>query len=198
MVIEELTLESYGADTEHYAAGSIIFFEGNTPSHYYQIIEGEVKLNNYNEDGKESIQDILEQGQSVGASMLFIDKPYPINAVALLPCKVLKLSKVKFFALLERHPENFLDMVKSISHSMYFQYIMDRSIKSQTPLSKLRAFMDYLKSLQEDTETFSFQIPLTRQQLADFTGLCVETTIRTLKMMERDNIVQIRNHKVIY
>ncbi len=182
--------------TEQYATGTIIFCEGNTSSYYFQIIKRNIKLNNYNEGIKEYIQDILDQVQSVGALILFMDKPYPINAVTLLPYNVLKLSQVKFFALLERHLEHYLDMLKSISHSMYFKYIMDRSIKSQTPLSKLRAFMDYLKSLQDDTESFSFQIPLKRQQLTDFIGLCVETSIRNLKMMERDNIVQIRNHKV--
>ncbi|MBN9337629.1 MAG: winged helix-turn-helix domain-containing protein, partial [Chryseobacterium sp.] len=45
---------------------------------------------------------------------------------------------------------------------------------------------------------FSFQIPLTRQQMASLTGLRVETTIRTLKSMEKDNIVKIRNRKILY
>ena len=199
MVIEEVILESVGADTEHHAAGSNIFSEGSTPSYYFQIVEGEVKLNNYNEDGKEIIQDILESGQSLGESMLFMEKPYPVNAVALLSCKILKLSKQKFFQLLESNPEKYLDMIKSISISMYFRYIMGQYLSSQNPVSRLRAFMDYLKSLQSDsTEPFTFQIPLTRQQMANFTGLCVETTIRTLKMMERENIVKIKNHKVLY
>ena len=199
MVIEEVILESIGADTEHHAAGSTIFAEGSTPSYYFQIVEGEVKLNNYNEDGKEIIQDILESGQSLGESMLFMEKPYPVNAVALLSCKILKLSKQKFFQLLESNPEKYLDMIKSISSSMYFRYIMGQYLSSQNPVSRLRAFMDYLKSLQSDsTEPFTFQIPLTRQQMANFTGLCVETTIRTLKMMEREKIVKIRNHKVLY
>ena len=199
MVIEEVILESVGADTEHHAAGSTIFSEGSTPSYYFQIVEGEVKLNNYNEDGKEIIQDILERGQSLGESMLFMEKPYPVNAVALLSCKILKLSKQKFFQLLESNPEKYLDMIRSISSSMYFRYIMGQYLSSQNPVSRLRAFMDYLKSLQSDsTEPFTFQIPLTRQQMANFTGLCVETTIRTLKMMERENIVKIKNHKVLY
>jgi len=199
MVIEEVILESVGADAEDYAAGSTIFSEGSTPSYYFQIVEGEVKLNNYNEDGKEIIQDILESGQSLGESMLFMEKPYPVNAIALLSCKILKLSKQKFFQLLENNPEKYLNMIKSISSSMYFRYIMGQYLTSQNPVSKLKAFMDYLKSLQSDCkEPYTFQVPLTRQQIANFTGLCVETTIRTLKMMERKNIVKIRNHKVLY
>jgi len=199
MVIEELILESLGADTEHHATGSTIFSEGSTPSYYFQIVEGEVKLNNYNEDGKEAIQDILVKGQSFGESMLFTDNSYPMNAVALVSCKILKLSKQKFLELLEKHPENYLDTIKSISNSMYFRYVMGQYLSSQNPVFKLRTFMDYLKGLQTNSkEPYSFQIPLTRQQMASFTGLCVETTIRTLKVMEKNKIVKIKNHKVLY
>ncbi|UQB69387.1 Crp/Fnr family transcriptional regulator [Epilithonimonas zeae] len=199
MVIEELILESLGADTEHHAAGNTIFSEGSTPNYYFQIVEGEVKLNNYSEDGKETIQDILGKGQSFGESMLFTDNSYPVNAIALSSCKILKLPKQKFLELLEKHPENYLDTIKSISNSMYFRYVMGQYLSSQNPVSKLRTFMDYLKGMQTDCrEPYSFQIPLTRQQMASFTGLCVETTIRTLKVMEKNKIVKIKNHKVLY
>ncbi|WP_312822790.1 Crp/Fnr family transcriptional regulator [Epilithonimonas sp.] len=199
MVIEELILESLGADTEHHATGSTIFSEGSTPSYYFQIVEGEVKLNNYNEEGKEAIQNILVKGQSFGESMLFTDNSYPMNAVALVSCKILKLSKQKFLELLEKHPENYLDTIKSISNSMYFRYVMGQYLSSQNPVSKLRNFMDYLKGMQTNCkEPYSFQVPLTRQQMASFTGLCVETTIRTLKVMEKNKIVKIKNHKVLY
>jgi hypothetical protein len=199
MVIEELILESLGADEENHATGSTIFSEGSTPSYYFQIVEGEVKLNNYNEDGKEAIQDILTNRQSFGESMLFTDNSYPVNAVALVSCKILKLPKQKFLDLLEKHPENYLDTIKSISNSMYFRYVMGQYLSSQNPVSKLRNFMDYLKGLQTNfKEPYSFQIPLTRQQMASFTGLCVETTIRTLKVMEKNKIVKIKNHKVLY
>lgn len=199
MVIEELILESLGADTEDHATGSTIFSEGSTPNYYFQIVDGGVKLNNYNENGKESIQDILGNGESFGESMLFMDKPYPVNAVALLPSKILKLPKHKFLDLLEKHPGNYLDTIKSISNSMYFRYVMGQYLSSQDPVSKLKSFMDYLKGLQTSCqEPYSFQIPFTRQQIASFTGLCVETTIRTLKAMERNKIVKIQNHKVLY
>ncbi|WP_262891347.1 helix-turn-helix domain-containing protein [Epilithonimonas arachidiradicis] len=37
-----------------------------------------------------------------------------------------------------------------------------------------------------------------RQQMANLTGLCVETTIRTLKAMEKKNLLKIRNRKILY
>lgn len=96
MIIKEELLYSAGATIKQYKPSEIIFSEGDPPNYYYQIITGEVKLNNYNDEGKEIIQTLLEDGQSIGESLLFMDKLYPVNAIALTNCKVLKLPKTIF------------------------------------------------------------------------------------------------------
>lgn len=58
--------------------------------------------------------------------------------------------------------------------------------------------LDYHKSFDHNQEQFSFEVPLTRQQLASMTGLRVETVIRTIKKMEQQNIVKIINRKIYY
>jgi len=198
MVIEETIIKSLGAKAEEYNIGDVIFSEGGTPLYYYQIIEGDVKLNNYNEDGKEMIQSILTAGQSIGEFLLFVDKTYPVNAIAISPCRVLKLSKSKFLLLLENYPEFHFDIIQSLSDAMYFKFVMGQIFSTQNTSTKLKALMDYLKSFQKDQTPFSFQIPLTRQQMASLTGLRVETTIRTLKQMEKDSVVKIKNRKILY
>jgi len=198
MVIEETIIKLSGGKVKDYNIGDIIFSEGSSPLYYYQIIEGEIKLNNYNEEGKEMIQSILTNGQSIGEFLLFMNKPYPANAVAITPCKILRLSKTKFFLLLENHPEIRINIIQSLSDSMYFKFVMGQIFSTKNPATKLIALMDYLKSLQPDQQLFSFQIPLTRQQMASITGLRVETTIRALKNLERENIVKIQNRKILY
>lgn len=41
-------------------------------------------------------------------------------------------------------------------------------------------------------------IPFTRQEIANFTGLRVETVIRTIKRMEEAAIVEIKNRKIYF
>ena len=55
MIATEL-LEKYGALKKSFKKSEIIFEEGNLPTHYYQIISGEIKMSNYNDDGREFIQ----------------------------------------------------------------------------------------------------------------------------------------------
>ncbi|WP_415327258.1 Crp/Fnr family transcriptional regulator [Chryseobacterium sp. MMS23-Vi53] len=198
MVIKEEILHSAGANIKNYRPSESIFNEGDIPNFYYQIVSGEVKLNNYSEEGKEIIQTLLEDGQSIGESLLFIDKLYPMNAIAITECSVLKLSKPIFLNLLKLNPEICQDMNAFLAQRLYFRTVMTQNLYSQSPAFKLKNLMDYLKSFQDDKTPYTFTIPLTRQQMASLTGLCVETAIRTIKTMERNNLLKIKDRKILY
>lgn len=198
MSIEEFIGRSAIGKLRSYDAGDIIFAEGGEPKFYYQLIEGHVKLNNYDDDGKESIQSIVTKGSSVGEFLLFIDKRYPANAVAITHCQILRISKARFFKLLEDDPDLKMKMISNLADSIYLKFVMRQMLSIKDPAKKLRVLMDHLKGLQGDKAPFSFQVPLTRQQMASLTGLRVETTIRALKSMEKENVVRMVKRKIYY
>jgi CRP-like cAMP-binding protein len=198
MIIDEEILSSAGAGLKQYHPEETIFHEGSMPLYYYQIVDGEVKANNYNTDGKEFIQNIFFQGQSFGESLLFGDRKYPMNAVAVSQCTIIRLYKDDFLRLLEKDPQLYFDFCKGLSDSLYYKYIMLQKNSLESPEERLRGIMDYFKSFQKKQCLFSFQIPLTRQQLASLTGIRVETAIKTIKRMEKDNILKIINRKILY
>ncbi|MCU7613699.1 Crp/Fnr family transcriptional regulator [Chryseobacterium sp. GMJ5] len=198
MKIDEEILRSFGAETKTYQKKEIIFKEEESPLYYYQIISGKVKENNYDEDGKEFIQNILGDGQSFGDFSMFIQKKYPINAVCLEPCIILKLPRKNFAELLRIHPSISVQMNACLSQRLYYKVIMMKSLASQNPAKRLYGLMEYLKSFQDCEDSFSFPVELTRQQIADLTGLRVETVIRTIKKMANDNLLQIINRRILY
>ena len=198
MSIKENLLRSAGAVEEHYDAGDYIFYEEAHPQFYYQILEGQVKLNNYNEDGKEFIQNIFSGPSCFGEPMLFLEKPYPVNAVALSGCTVLKVHRDQFMQLLKVHPDLYFDICRAISENTYNKFVLMRKISSKSASERLLEVMDMLKESQEKKDKFSFEIPHTRQQLASLTGLRVETAIRAIKQMEERKILKIRNRKIFY
>lgn len=197
MILENLLI-SFGAEMKHYKTGEIIFREEEIPMHYYQIRKGKIKLNNYTEEGKEFIQNIFSNGHSFGESLLFVEHPYPMNAVAIEDSSVFRMPKSSFLNLIQTNPEISLSIYQCLAERMYHKYIMFYNLSFQNPGSKLKLLLDYLKSYHEDKTPYSFQVPLTRQQLASLTGLCVETVIRTIKQMEKDQIVKIEKRKIYY
>lgn len=198
MKIDEKLLYSFGAESKAYKTRESIFKQGEKPNYFYQINEGNIKENHYDEEGKEFIHNILSSGQSFGDSMLFVEKNYPFNAVALKDCTVVRLPKEQFFNLLHKHPEVSMHAQSCLSHRLYYNIIMTQNIASQNPEIRLKGLMNYLKSFQSNDEQFSFQIHFTRQQIADLTGLRVETVIRAIKKMEKERLLKIKDRKIYY
>lgn len=199
MIINEDLLIAFGGEYETYPANTVIFSEGSQPKFYFQIVNGNVELNNYHEDGKEFTQNILSDGQSFGESLLFNDQPYPMNAIATTECRILKLSKSDFLDLISQNKKVSFDMFKCLSDRLYYKYLMLFSITSSNPAYKIRALMDYIKGYNSSAiPKHSFLVPFTRRQIANLTGLRIETVIRTIKKMENEKILKIENRKIYY
>ncbi|MGO4710636.1 hypothetical protein AB4Y90_16335, partial [Chryseobacterium sp. 2TAF14] len=51
----------------------------------------------------------------------FLNKSYPMSAVALGPCEVLRLCTVNFFSMLDIYPQLYSKLFKSLSERFYNQ-----------------------------------------------------------------------------
>ncbi|MGC5745693.1 Crp/Fnr family transcriptional regulator [Chryseobacterium sp. NFX27] len=120
MVISEKFLFSAGAEVKEYNSGDVIFQKGETPSYYYQIIKGKVKLDHFNKEGKEQVQKIIAEGESFGESLLFIGRAYPMEAVALEPCSVIRLYRINFFNMLDIYPRLYFNLCRDLSNCLYY------------------------------------------------------------------------------
>lgn len=195
MIHEELLI-NFNARIVEFSKGETIFLENETARYYFQIISGAVKMNNYNDDGKEFIQNVFYKTQSFGEPPLFIDVKYPANAIAFSDCKLLKLDKKSLFDLLYKHPEIHLNITKSLANRLYYKAIIASEISSQEPEHRVLRFFDYLKETAKINGDFTYKIEYTRQQIADALGLRVETVIRAIKNLEKKKKVLIIKRKV--
>lgn len=194
MISEELLMEC-GAEYREMKKNELIFEMGHFPNYYYQIKEGRVKMNNLSEDGKEFIQNIFVPGQSFGEPPLFIDEPYPANAVAISKGLLIQIKKNLFYAMLEKHPEVSLALNKSLARRLYYKSVMAPELSSQSPEKRLLKLLQYLMEHRKN-DTSEFIVDLSRQQLADLTGLRVETVIRTIKQLEKKELLRIKEGKI--
>jgi CRP/FNR family cyclic AMP-dependent transcriptional regulator len=197
-MIDEMLLYQFGATAKVYQKDELIFEEGTVPHFYHQIKSGSIKLNNFKEDGKEFIQNIFSEGNSFGESLLFLNFHYPMNAVALERTEVLILPKSAFFELLEKHPIISLKMNQAMAERLYYKYTMLLSLSCLEPHIRLLHLLNYLKRFHKANSKYSFEVPFTRQQIADLTGLCVETVIRTSKKLAQTKVIKIQKRKIYY
>ncbi|MBZ4036119.1 Crp/Fnr family transcriptional regulator [Flavobacterium sp. 17A] len=190
-------LERYGVTKKDFDKNDIIFEEGNLPLNYYQIISGEVKMSNYNDDGREFIQGIFYDGQSFGEPPLFLNQKYPANAIAVEMASIFILPKENFMKLLEENPKVSLKIIENLAQRLYYKSVMAAEISTQEPEHRVLKLIDHgiaYFNFQKDKN--GYLINFTRQQIGDLTGLRVETVIRAIKALEKKGELKIINRKV--
>ena len=197
MISAEL-LEQHQATRKSYKKNDVIFEQGKLPLNYYQIISGEVKMCNFNDDGREFIQGIFHDGQSFGEPPLFLERVYPALAIALTDCELFVLPKKQFMEMIKTNATVSMKIIEHLAQRLHYKSVMAVEISSQEPEHRLLKLIDYsIKFFELKKEKEGFRIDLTRQQMADLTGLRVETVIRAIKSLEKKNEIKIINRKVI-
>lgn len=197
MQIDLDLLFSWGAVAKKYKKNELVFDDTEIAHFYYQIIDGSVRMYNSNEEGKEFTQGIFCKGSSFGEPPLFIDEIYPAKAITLQDSTIIKLSRDKFLKIVEEYPaiqKSFLSLFAQRIHSKSNTF---KEIINQKPEFRIIAFLNTHKKKTETTADKAL-IPFTRQEIANFTGLRVETVIRVLCKMNTSNKVEIINHKIYY
>jgi CRP-like cAMP-binding protein len=198
MIIDEDLLFRAGGELIDFKKNDFIFRELETPKFYFQIKYGNVKINNYQSEGKEFIHSFPSAGHCLGETFIFSEMPYPVNAVAMTSAGVIRVVASNFLDLLNSNTSILYQLYQYTAQRMHYRYVMLNNLASSNPVSKILCVMDCMKQYHKATEQFGYQIPYTRLEIASVTGLRVETVIRVFKKMELENIVKIINGKIFY
>ena len=197
MNIDKDILIKSGAVLKKYMNGNIIFFEKEEANFYYQIVTGKVKIVNINEDGKEFMQGIFSAGNSFGEPPMLIGKPYPSSAISVGESSILKLRRDSFINLLDENQDLCKSFLFVLSKRIYNKSNSASNLINHPPEYKILGFLTSEKakvSLSNDR----ILIALTRQEIANFTGLRVETVIRTIKKMKETNKLDVIDRKIYF
>lgn len=185
-----------GAAFKKVPKGSIIFREGTTCCFYYQLVSGRVRWLNINDEGKEFIQTIIEPGECFGELPLFDDQPYAATTVTDEDSVVIRLHKPVFNQLIKENQDLHFKFSRLLAQRVRFKFILLKSFASHDPENRINALLNYLKKEKKNFCTDCSQVKLTRQQIADMTGLRVETVIRSMRHMHEKGELLINKGKV--
>jgi CRP/FNR family transcriptional regulator, cyclic AMP receptor protein len=180
--IDEDLLLAWGAVHKRIQKGQTVIFEGDEARFFYQIVSGSIKMVNQNKDGKEFVHGYFGPGESFAEPPLFLGSRYPASAVANEDTVVIRLNRERFFQIL-------------------FKSVMNREMANANPeyriLSLIKHFKDTCgENKPEILAKYGFKVNFTRQEIADMTGLRVETVIRSMKTLEEKGELKIEKGKV--
>ena len=189
-------LLTWGATYKKVQRDEIIFHEGGCANFYYQVVSGKVRWVNINEDGREFIQMMIEKGESFGELPLFDDGGYAATAIADEESVIIRLHKSNFIQLLKDNPDIHFSFTRLLTQRMRFKFLTIREMAYYNPEHRISALLSYFKESNKFTCPDCNQVKLTRQQIADMTGLRVETVIRAMRHLHDKGELFIDKGKV--
>lgn len=198
MMIDIDILLTWGATYKQVDAGEIIFEEGGICRFYHQVVDGRVKWYNLNNEGKEYLQMIIEPGECFGELPLFDGETYVASAMALVPTTIIRLHESTFHQLLREQPDLHIKFSTLLAQRLRYKFYLQKELATQDPEHKIQSLLQCLRNNKKNMCCQCNQIKLTRQQIADMTGLRVETVIRCMRNMHDRGELFIERGKVYF
>lgn len=177
-----------------YRKGQTLFAEGSKAVGLFLIISGKVKVYKLSLEGKEQILHIFARGELFGEVPLFAGGNYPAHAEALEASRILFFPREAFFELLKSEASLALNMLGILSQRLrrFTHLIEDLSLK-EVP-GRLAAYLLYLGNRSRDVDTF--ELDITKAQLASFLGTIPETLSRILSRMSQQQYIRVKGRRI--
>ncbi len=197
-MIDASLLLARGASYKKLAPEEVLFKEGNRCDFYYQVVRGQIRWVNFNKEGDEYLQTLVEKGECIGELPLFDEGVYAATAIANKATLVLRLRKGAFHQLLVDEPQIHFSFSKLLTQRLRFKFFLLKEIANNNPEKIISSLLSYLHDKKDHVCPMCSQVRLTRKQIAEMAGLRVETVIRVMRTLNEKGVIQIRNRKAYF
>lgn len=161
----------------------VIFSKGDKSDFFYFVIEGKVSMGGCSQNGQESTTCIARKKEMFCCLPALDMNPYPVTAVSSGPSKIIRIPTKVFHEICLRHPMTYQKFVNRVC-SILRDVVQRHNRRMESAASRISAL---LISLNEKN---NHPIRLTRAEIAKMVGVTVETSIRTLSLMNKQKIIE--------
>lgn len=177
------------------SANEQIFAETEQATFLPIVLKGKVKMVRFPDVGKEVIIGIFQTGEIFAIPPALDGKKFPATAIAMEETQLLFLPRPAFLNLMKESSE-----FSAIIMERMCGLLRDRTETVQiltTPSSEKRVGTVLLRLTIESNESQPKKITLRRQDIAEMSGLTIETTIRAIRSLAKKDYVEIIRGKII-
>jgi CRP/FNR family nitrogen fixation transcriptional regulator len=165
-----------------------IFAEGKSAEYFYKVVSGVVRTCKFLLDGRRQIEAFHIAGDIFG---LEPGLEYRFSAEAVSDCTVIAYRK------------NGMDADRALSQDL-LSLAMQGMVRAQdhslllgrrSAMEKVAGFL--LDWAEKTHDHGTVHLAMTRQDIADYLGLTIETVSRTLSQLERDSVIDLPSARQI-
>lgn len=187
------TLESFTADrnVNTYRKKQLIYSEGNRPSRLYYVRKGKVITCKSNEDGKELVVGLYNEGEFLGHVALLEGTAYKETAKAIEDSELALIPKEDFEEL----------MNNNMGIARKFITMLAKNVTEQEERLLKLAYNSLRKKVADALITlhkkYNTAIDIGRENLASIAGTATESMIRTLGDFKNEKLIDIKDGSII-
>jgi CRP-like cAMP-binding protein len=194
----ELNRVAEGCKVRRLVRGETIFSYGEPCEEFHVVVMGQVKLFAISPAGQEKVIELIGPGNSFAEALMFTEKPYILNAQALVPTLLLTVSKHCMLMEIERDFRFSLRMLSGISRRLHG---LVHDIESGVLHSGMQRVIGYLlRELQAEAcnnksiQTVSLQV--SKATIASRLSLTPEYFSKILHQLEAENLIEISKRDI--
>lgn len=175
----------------------IIFSEGTNPNGVYCLHKGKIKLYRDGVDGREYIIRFIAPGQLFGIKALIERTKYSASSAAIEDSIVCFINNRKIFELIIKYPNMTNYMLVSLSRMLLEAEKRMASIALKTVRQRVAESLLIIRNTyKSDDNNESYQIRLTREELANTVGSATETVIRILTEFKNEKLITVQGRTI--
>lgn len=182
-----------------YKKGEMIFFEGDISDKLYVINNGKVKVFKYTKEGKEQILYIVSSGDFLGDLSLLKKSEFKFNAEALEDVNICQLTKDDFDQVVKENPEISLKILEVLYERIFKLENLVQSLSTKDIETRISGLLlGLIKDFGEpEGDKVRLELPLSREDMANYIGVTRETISRKLNSMQEEGIISLLGNKTI-
>jgi CRP/FNR family transcriptional regulator len=169
-------------------AGGTVFYEGDDSTCLFNVVRGSLRLSKLLPDGRRQVTGFLFSGDFLGLS---IGGVYPYTAEAMTASSLCRFDRPSLTRMLDKFPKlehQLLSLASNeLAQAQDHIMVLGRKTATERIATVLLKLVDRIG--KQGTSGCALDLPMTRSDLADYTGLTTETVSRTLSQMKREGLV---------
>ena len=181
-------------------SGEYLFHEGDHAKFFYFVRSGQIFITKFAESGRVLSLRLATRGSIIGELPLYEENPaYIFNAIAQSQSEVYAIEFPTLHSYLEKKPLLAINLLKIIGVHMRKQHSKFRDLilygKKGAIYSTLIRFANSYGQQVDDGILIS--VPLTNQELANYSATARESLNRILSELRRQNVIDILDGRIL-
>ncbi len=178
------------AQTTHFAAKETLFIQGQPAHSVYNVTAGCVRLYKLLPDGRRQIVGFALPGDFLGLAM---GDAFGFSADAIDDVTVCAFSRPAYSAMVDNKPHLLRRLHEFATHELTLAQEQMMLLGRRNAEEKLTCFLLAMQKRwsQIAKPSVTVHLPMSRQDIADFLGLTIETVSRTFPKLARDKTIMI-------